>query len=391
MKGGGAGLWTRLAWLFLVRSGRSTAALSVMVVTAVATLIFLSALALGVKDAMLRNTVGLFSGHITGYALPASIASRDLMVPGVEAILKRIYVKGILSRDSLSQPLTICGIDPVLETTHTALKQKISQGRYPAAGRDEILISRDTAQIFGVQCGDPLQFAYPSTGQPIDLSVSGVYQTGLETLDRKIAFCPLDRLTGNETAWSAAVFLKTGVDADATIQTYRRQFKQPLRFESWASQMPDLRQLIDLEAVSMAIVIVLVFGVVAIGIACSFVIFIIRNMREYGILKAMGVSTGEMASLIVAKVLMMNLLACGVGLLMGVLSVLLTAYSGGIDISAFTSHNRYFTVSGVIVPRLNAFSLWAPPVTALFFSLLAAIWPAWLVAQKKAADIVRLI
>ena len=73
MKGSGAGFWTRLAFLFLVRSGRATAALSVMVVTAVATLIFLSALAVGVKDAMLRNTVGLFSGHVTGYDLPASL------------------------------------------------------------------------------------------------------------------------------------------------------------------------------------------------------------------------------------------------------------------------------------------------------------------------------
>jgi ABC-type lipoprotein release transport system permease subunit len=391
MKGVGAGLWIRLAWLFLVRSGRSTAALSVMVVTAVASLIFLSALAVGVKDAMLRNTVGLFSGHITGTALPASIAPKDLMVPGVEAVLKRIYVQGILSRNRLSQPLTLCGIDPTLETKHTALKQKISPGRYPAARQDEILISRDTAQIFSIRRGDRLHFTDPSTGQSMDLSVSGIYQTGLDTLDRRLAFCPLDRLTANCATWSAAVFLTTGADADTTIGMYRQQLKEPLRFESWASQMPDLRQLIDLEAVSMAIVIVLVFGVVAIGIACSFVIFIIRNMREYGILKAMGVGTGEMASLIVAKVLMMNLLASVVGSLIGVLAVWLTAQAGGIDISTFTSHNRYFTVSGIIVPRLNTFSLWAPPVTALCFSLLAAIWPAWLIARKKAADILRLV
>ena len=391
MKGSGAGLWTRLAWLFLVRSGRTTAALSIMVVTAVGTLIFLSALAVGVKDAMLRNTVGLFSGHVTGVSLPASITSRDLLVPGVEAVLKRVYVPGILSVNGLSQPLTICGIDPDQETVHTVLHRKISQGRYPAVGRNELLISRDTAREFGLHPRDRLRIKFPTTGHAIDLSVSGIFQTGLESLDRGLAFCPLDRLTVQATTWSAAVFLKTGIEADAIIRTYQRQFAQPLRFESWESQMPDLRQLIDLEAVSMAIVILLVFGVVAIGIACSFVIFIIRNMREYGILKAMGVSTGEMAALIVAKVLMMNLLACGVGLLIGGSAVLLTTKAGGIDISSFTSHNRYFTVSGVIVPRLTAFSLWAPPVTALCFSLLAAVWPAWLVARKKAADILRMV
>jgi ABC-type lipoprotein release transport system permease subunit len=225
----------------------------------------------------------------------------------------------------------------------------------------------------------------------MDLTVSGVYQTGLGDLDRGVAFCTLDRLAGKASNWSAAVFLNTGVAADAIVRTYGHRFATPLHFVTWASQMPDLSQLIDLEAVSMAIVILLVFGVVALGIACSFVIFIIRNMREYGILKAMGVSTGEMAALIMAKVLMMNLLACGAGVLLGVAAVLVTAQAGGIDISSLTSHNRYFSVSGIIIPRLTAFSLWAPPFTALGFSLLAALWPAWLVARKKAADILRLV
>jgi ABC-type lipoprotein release transport system permease subunit len=181
------------------------------------------------------------------------------------------------------------------------------------------------------------------------------------------------------------------VDADPVMQIFQRKFPEPVRFESWKTQMPDLKQLIDLEAVSMAIVILLVFGVVAIGIACSFVIFILRNIREYGILKAMGVTTAEMSTLIVAKVVLMNILACGMGLLIGLLAVMTVSHMGGIDISAFTSHNRYFAVSGIIMPRLTVFSLWTPPATSLLFSLVAAFWPAALVARQKVADILRMV
>jgi ABC-type lipoprotein release transport system permease subunit len=155
--------------------------------------------------------------------------------------------------------------------------------------------------------------------------------------------------------------------------------------------MPDLKQLIDLEAISMAIVILLVFGVVAIGIACSFVIFIIRNMREYGILKSMGVTASEISVLIIVKVVLMNLFACVMGLLIGLLAVAAVSHMGGIDISAFTSHNRYFAVSGVILPRLTMFSLWTPPATSLLFSLIAAFWPAALVARQKAAEVLRMV
>jgi hypothetical protein len=61
----------------------------------------------------------------------------------------------------------------------------------------------------------------------------------------------------------------------------------------------------------------------------------------------------------------------------------------GIDLTAFTSHNRYFAVSGIVIPRLTVYSLWAPPVVAFCFGLMASIWPAVLVVRSKTADILR--
>jgi len=391
MKPVGVRFWSRIALLFLVRSGRATAALSAMVVTAVAALIFLAALSVGVEDAMLRNTVGLFSGHIAGEGLSPSMQPRALMSAGVDVVMKRVFVSGALSHGARMQPLVLCGIDPQQEAAHTAFPQKITQGRYPRADRDEILISRETADALGVDLGKRLRFSSPNAEDDFEGSISGIYRTGVAALDQGLAFVPWDRLQAAQHSWTAAIFLRIGVPVGPVVRLYRERFNEDATFTSWETRMPDLRQLIDLEAISMAIVIVLVFGVVAIGIACSFVIFIIRNLREYGILKAMGVYPREIAGLIVAKVLLLNLIACTVGILMGVLTVFAVSQAGGIDISAFTSHNRYFTVSGVIVPRLTVFSLWLPPATALLFGLLAAAWPAILVVRKKPADVLRMI
>ncbi len=55
----------KIACLILWRSWRTTLVLSFMVITAVAALVFLSALAVGTNDAMIRNSTGLFSGHIS--------------------------------------------------------------------------------------------------------------------------------------------------------------------------------------------------------------------------------------------------------------------------------------------------------------------------------------
>ena len=152
--------------------------------------------------------------------------------------------------------------------------------------------------------------------------------------------------------------------------------------------MPDLLQLIDLNYISMGVVTFLVFGVVSLGIACAFVIFILKNLREYGIMKAMGTTPQEIAYLIVIEVILMNLVASSLGVLIGVLLVFIANHSG-IDLTYFTSHNRYFVVSGVVFPRLTFFSLCLPPILALFFSLVSAIWPAAIVSRKKTADILR--
>jgi ABC-type lipoprotein release transport system permease subunit len=385
------GFWVRIAFFFLIRSGRSTAALSIMVVTAVAALIFLSALSVGVEDAMLRNTVGLYSGHITGYNLTGTTSPGDLKIKGVDSVLNRSFITGVISAGGYAHKIQVCGCDPEMEARQTALAKKVIEGRYPLPDRNEILVSRYTADLLNIHTDDRLGINFPKIGKALTYSVSGIFQTGMDMLDQQLAFTPSNPTIFKDLPWSAAVFLKTGVNTDSVIETYRERYPAPVRFESWEDQMPDLRQLIDLEAISMTIIIVLVFSVVAIGIACSFIIFIIRNMREYGILKAMGVTAAEISIFIMTKVFLMNVLACAAGLMIGIIAVAAVAHTGGIDISPFTSHNRYFTVSGVILPRLTMISLWTPPAIALLFGLIASLWPAAVVTRKRAADILRMV
>lgn len=382
--------WGNIAICFLLRSGRITAALSLMVITAVAVLIFLSALAVGVNDTMIRNSVGLYSGHISGEELPMSLPPDRLRMDGVATVLKRVYSPGILSREQTVLPITAAGVDPAAEKEVTALWKKVVAGAYPEEGKAEILLSRSMAEKLNVQPGDPLDYRPLPDGSPVTLTVSGIFHTGIDTLDQNLAFCPAGVLENAGKTWQAAIFLKEGSDPDAVVADYRNRLSGVGRFQTWKEAMPDLVQLIELNYVSMGIVLILVFGVVSLGIACAFVIFIFRNLREYGIMKAMGVTSGEMAGLLILNVVLMNLAGCLAGLLIGVAAVL-TANAWGIDLTAFTSHNRYFTVSGIIYPRLTRFSLWLPLALSLVFSLIAALWPAILVNRKKAADILRIV
>ena len=385
------GFWIRIAFLFLYRSGRSTIALSLMLVAAVAALIFLSALAVGITDAMIRNSVSLYSGHITGFALPFSLKPDTLYIKGVADVLRRTPSHGLMMSRDRFETITLIGIEPAAELKRTAIRKKITAGRFPRNDEQSILLSQPLAESLKIRVGDTLTFKPGFSAAGIRLVVSGIYRTGIDQLDRGIAFCPSEALPATSPNWTAAVFLDDGVDPATVIATYRRKLSQNYQFKSWEELMPDLGQLIDLEYLSMGIVTALVFGVVSLGIACAFVIFILKNLREYGIMKTMGVTNREMTLLIIIEIVIMNLVASSIGIFTGVLVVFITNEAGGIDLTAFTSHNRYFTVSGVIFPRLTFLSLYSPPVVSFLFCLFAAVWPAVLIARKKAADILRIV
>lgn len=359
-----------------------------MVFASVATLIFLSSLAVGVNDAMVRNSVGLYSGHIVGTDLPSDLDPKDLVVPGVRSVVRRVPLSGVLQRGERLDWVTLVVSDPAEEERQTALAQKRVAGRAPAAGESSVLLGQGIADRLQARPGDEVVFRSSLGSPPSALIVAGIFRSGVETLDRGLAFSPPGSVPTPSGTWSAGIFLSEGVDPRQVVARYRVAFGSSLDFQTWDQRMPDLRQLIDLNYVSMTLVTVIVFGLVALGISCAFVIFILKGMREYGIVKAMGVTPAETALLIGTEVVLMGLAASGLGVLLGVVTVYLVRHTG-VDLTALTSHNRYFAVSGVVFPRLTPYSLWVPPGVALVFSLAAAVWPVATVIRSRPATVLR--
>ncbi len=380
--------WLGTACRVLWRSARASSVLGSMILLAVGSLIFLASMAVGVNDAMVRNSVGLYAGHLGGSELPADLSPQRLNLKGVRAVLKRVPLAGTLVQGGRYVPLLLIQVDPEAEKRSTALWRKTVQGRFLATGAREVFLSQHLASRLGVSVGDRVLFKPATRGRQLELTICGLYRTGIDALDRGVAFFPQGLLPAAGASWSAAIFLAPGVDPGRIKARYQSRLPRGLQFQTWAEQMPDLKQLIDLSYFSMSIVMVLVFGVVSLAVAGAFAIFILKNLREYGIMKAMGVSPWETGLLIAGEVMLLNLVACALGVLIGMAAVEIAAVYG-IDLTRLTSYNRYFVVSGVIYPRLTAYSVALPPLLAFLCSLAAAGWPTLLVARKKAAEILR--
>jgi ABC-type lipoprotein release transport system permease subunit len=380
--------WIKIAFLFLVRSKRATLALGLMIFSAVGTLVFISAIAVGINDSMILNSTGLYSGHITGLQLDKTITKQRLFVKGVSNVLQRFQIPGTLYHQERKEIQTLIAVNPDQELNNTFLWKKIIKGNYIKDNQQEILISHHTAKQLDVHPGEKVIFKSGASVYP--LIVAGIFKTGMDRFDNGIAFCPISILSVPPENWDCAIFINPGADLETIIDSYASTGVDTSLLKTWKELMPDLTQLIDLNRISMGFIMVLVLGVVCFGTACAFAIFIISNIREYGILKAMGVTPSETTLLIFSEVILLNIIAAFAGTIVGVTVVFITSKTG-IDISNFTSHNQYFVVSGLIIPRSTLASLFLPSLLTLSFCLLAAIWPALIVIRQRSCDILRSI
>lgn len=376
----------KLAGLMLWRSWRATAILSFMVISSVGALVFLSALAIGTNDAMIRNSTGLFSGHIAG----SGIDEKDvpiLQVQGVKQVLLRRQQPILLGSGDSLEPVVLIGVDPARETEAAAFWKKTVAGNYLGRSEETIFLSQETAWRLNTDIGKIVSLMNRQGLLLKTLTVSGIYKTGITQLDQGVAFCPAQAMPAGEKNISAAIFLQPDAPLDDIAAHYRKLL--PIAaFSTWADFMPDLKQLIDLSNFCMAIVVFLVFAIVSVGIASTFLIFTLKNLREHGIMKAMGLLSGDTALLLLTQIGLLTVSSAAIGTLAGILTVEIFS-NVGIDISAYTSHNQYFAVSGILYPRLTGLALFVPPIVAVIFSLMAAVWPIAYVLRKNPADILR--
>lgn len=126
--------WMRTAALFLMRSWRSTAVLALMIFSAVATLVFLSALATGTSDTMIRNSTGLYPGQVTAFGLPRETGPAELKTEGVTAVLLRHSGPGFFLNRGNMATVELVGVNPFAERQFSGLWRKKVSGRFPGGG-----------------------------------------------------------------------------------------------------------------------------------------------------------------------------------------------------------------------------------------------------------------
>jgi lipoprotein-releasing system permease protein len=219
-------------------------------------------------------------------------AMPEVMVVSPQAGGSALVVRGVASR-----AITVAGIDPALYYRIVTLPDKIVHGKAELTGSD-ILVGTELATDLGVSVGDKLRLTTASSttaGADTTLTIAGIFDLGNKAANERSTFISLRTaqsllaLPGGVT--SLDVTVRDVYAAEAVAR--RITAATGVEADSWIKTNAELFTAIAAQNTSNNAIRFFVGLSVAFGIASVLAVVVVQKSREIGILRAMGISQGQ--------------------------------------------------------------------------------------------------
>jgi lipoprotein-releasing system permease protein len=320
--------WVPFEWMVAIRflrEGRmQTLFILIGVAIGVGVIVFMSALMAGLQGNFIARVLSAQS-HIqllppkeitrtlhttTGSEVDAAIVQPPLQrlksmdqwqslllmvrqMPDVVVATPVVSGSALAVRGSASRAISVTGVEPDAYFQIVKLPEKIVRGVPRLTGQD-LVIGLDLASDLGVDVGDKLRVAN-AAGVATTLTVSGVFDLGNKGANQRSTFVAL------RTAQSLLDLLGGVTSIEVTVRDVYAAETVALRIsaasgvqaDSWIKTGAQFFAAVSAQSTANTAIRFFVGLSVAFGIASVLVVTVVQKSREIGILRAMGISRGQ--------------------------------------------------------------------------------------------------
>ncbi len=404
----------RIVWLTLrnlLRNRRRSLITLSSVVIGCASLIFVWGFIDGINTQMIDNSTGYVSGHIkihrSGFHESKELnIAIDQQSPIAETLSKENAIAGFAPRlegfalasvGEKSRMVQTIGVDPAKEPTVTQIKQAIVAGRYlQADATNEVVLGDDALTAFEASVGDEIVLITQAADGSIGadrFQVVGSFNTGIEVMDRNLAYIPLAgaqelfSLWGRVTAW--AIKLEDRNQVDATTASLKQQLEGEYEVLSWQEMMPSMLQMLEFHEAVAYVVLFVVFMVVTAGIANTILMSVMERTREFGVMMALGTQRNQILTLVLSESVLIGVVGIVLGSLAG---GSINAYFAdtGMDLGRYSQAMETMPgLSGMVYPVTDMNHVWLVNTVVLIVAILPALYPAWRASRLQPVAAIR--
>jgi ABC-type lipoprotein release transport system permease subunit len=404
--------YLRVSWRNLWRHRRRTlitsAAMGLGIAMCMASMALQDGMFAKMFDLMVTGSIGHVQLHHPDYparrrahdTLPAGMVAPLPEVAGVVAVAPRLYTFALAGGKDTSAGAQVVGVDPLGEAQITLIDGKVETGTWLAeAAGMQAVVGVGLAEDLEVKVGDELVLVGQDAfgGMANDLfTVVGIARTGQTALDRGGMWVHLSDLQAF-TAMDDRVHevLVVGDDVEKADQLRDAVAALPeandAMVRTWDQVNPQAAQMIAMQDTSAFILLAIVLTVAALGVLNTMLMSVFERVREFGVLRALGLAPRQLMTLVVTESMLLATVAAAMGLAMGgALDAWLVAY--GIEFSVDGGKGITYMgitldpiIRGVVRPKGIVFTV----VTVYVVTLVAAVWPAVRAARLEPVQAMR--
>ena len=388
------GLLAPLAWRNLWRNPRRTLITLLVVAIGVWSIltfdVMLKAFATGSRETALRLLTGEAQIHAPGYLEDPSVARRmpapggallrALDSPLVGAWSPRVRVPAVVQSEYRTRAITLLGVSPASERKVSDLPAQIVAGRYLSGDADPaIVIGQDLADKLKTRIGKRVIVMVQAGDGHLEetsFTVVGLFG-GAKGAQDEYAFTSLQTAQGilgvGRDVSEIALFGADPAQLDKVVAALKTA-APALDTQAWTTLSPMAYTIETFSQSYVAIWLMIMFVLMAIGIVNTQLMAVFERTREFGLLQALGMRPG----LIVLQVTLESALLIGIGVLAGVVLMLLTVipFLGGLDTGFLAQGMELIGMGQVLYPRIDPAAAAGSCLVVWALGVVAALWPA---------------
>ncbi|MCU7797396.1 MAG: ABC transporter permease [Candidatus Thiodiazotropha sp. (ex Myrtea spinifera)] len=334
--------------------------------------------------------------ELSGYIRNPQKVTEVLEKNGLNDFSRRLESFGLAASDETTEGVMLIGMDPITEPRVTELEKRIGIGRFlQPEDSYSLILGATTANNLRVKLGDQVIIVgYDRYGVMVaeSFTLIGIITSGEMGLDRGMALTSLETLQemvdmpGQVTTFAINIPQKS---IDKSVSALKAQLlDESLEIMPWHVMFPVMKEWVTLHNGFLYLFIGVVLFIVVAGELNTLLLSMLERTREFGVFMAIGTTRQEVAALLITEALFIGILGTIAGLILGLITVLLTGVTG-IDLSILLGSTSRFYVDPLIYPQLELDRLGITVSAILIASVAAGLYPAWRASLLQPAEAIR--